>query len=494
MSNKELQIKHSFIYLIPVVVGNLIPLLTLPIFTRILSKEDYGVLALAQVYAIFVSGLANFGLTVGYERNFFEYKDQEKTAALLYSTLIFVITLFLLFGIFTYLFKFQLSNWIIGSADHANLLFWTYLSTGVMSLKVYYLTYFKNMENPKPLVWYTIDESILGIVLSLVLVVWIKVGVIGLVWGQLLASVAVLSALVFKFRKILPFSFNWPILEESLKLSFPLTPRIFFGIIGNQFDKYMIGLLATLGGVGTYSIGQKVANVAFTYMTAIQNVFAPQVYKRMFDLGELGGRSVGRYLTPFAYISVSAGLMISLFSEEIIFILTPKSYHDAVDVVIILSMLYGSYFFGKQPQLIFAKKTYITSLLTIAGIALNVGINIPFIMKWGMVGAAWGTLTAGLMSGLIAFIVSQHYYEIKWEYKKIIAIFGIFYLSSIVMILLRNGAIAYEVRLGIKCLALIAYIYLGVILNIITRQNALIMWHLIATKRDASVARPARRG
>jgi len=68
MTSKERQIKNSFIYLLPVIVGNLIPILTLPIFTRILTKEDYGVYALSQVYAIFVNGVANFGLTIGYER------------------------------------------------------------------------------------------------------------------------------------------------------------------------------------------------------------------------------------------------------------------------------------------------------------------------------------------------------------------------------------------------------------------------------------------
>ena len=71
MASKEKQIKNSLIYLLPVFIGNLIPLAMLSIFTRILTKEDYGVLGLAQVYAIFASGLANFGLTVGYERNFF---------------------------------------------------------------------------------------------------------------------------------------------------------------------------------------------------------------------------------------------------------------------------------------------------------------------------------------------------------------------------------------------------------------------------------------
>ncbi len=484
MISKEHQIKNSIIYLIPVVVGNLIPLLTLPIFTRFLTKEDYGVWALAQVYAILVTGISNFGLTVGYERNFFEYRDQGKAAELLYSTLFFVITFLLLFCFITYIFKFQLSKWIIGSSVHASLLFWTYCSTGVMSLKVYYLTYFKNMENAKPLVWYTVDESILGVVLSLFFVVYLKIGVIGLVWGQLIASLVVFSILVLRFRKVLPVSFNWSILKESLKLSFPLTPRIFFGVIGNQFDKYMIGLLSTVGGVGIYSIGQKVANVVFTYMTAIQNVFSPQVYKRMFDLGEKGGESVGRYLTPFAYVSIAIGLMISLFSEEIIFILSPKSYHGATDIVIVFSMLYCSYFFGKQPQLIFAKKTYMTSLLTMVGIALNMVINIPFIYKWGAMGAAWGTFLAGLTSIIITFIISQHYYKIKWEYRRLIEIYSTFFVASASIILLRYFAIDYVFKLIDKLIFLTIYIILGIKMNIISIENYYVVKNILKIKSN----------
>jgi O-antigen/teichoic acid export membrane protein len=481
-SSKELQIRNSFIYLIPVGVGNLIPLITLPIFTRILTKEDYGVFALSQIYAIFVSGIANFGLTIGYERNFFEYRDRHKAAQLLYSTLAFILTAFAVFGLLTYIFKAPLAKWIIGSREHADLLFWTFCSTGIMGLKTYYLSYFKNTEDAKSLVWYTIDESLLGVVFSMFFVVLLRVGVIGLAWGQLFASVAVFSVLALRFRKILPVAFDVRLLKESLRLSVPLTPRIFLGVINNQFDKYMIGLLATVGGVGIYSIGQKVANVVFTYMTAIQNVFSPQVYKRMFDLGEKGGESVGRYLTPFAYVSVFIGLLVSLFSEEIVFVLTPPSYYRAADVVTILSMMYASYFFAKQPQLIYVKKTFMTSLLTLASLVLNVVINIPLIKMWGMIGAAWGTLFAGLLTGVLAFVISQHYYRIVWEARRLVQIFGIFFGASLSIVLVRYLGVGYAARLGIKAFWLALFISLGVRMRTISRENLASVIRLIRSK------------
>jgi len=479
MSSKEKQIKNGFIYLLPVIVGNLIPLLTLPIFTRILTPSDYGVWALAQVYAVFLTGIANFGLLISYERNFFEQKETKDAAGLLYSTLFFVIIAFIVCGFFTFLFRYYLSEWIIGSSEHAHILFWSYCATGVVGLKMYYLTYFKNTENAKAFAWYTIDETLLGVLFSLFMVAYLRIGVIGLIWGQLLASFIVLSVLSWRFIRSLPVSINMKALKDSLKLSLPLTPMLFFRVVGNQFDKYIIGLLNTIGGVGIYSIAQKVAMAGFNYMTAVQNVYSPQVYKRMFDLGDEGGESIGRFLTPFLYISITICLLISLFSEEIIIILSPKSYHGAIEIVIVLSMLYGSYFFNKQPQIIYAKKTYISSIMTFVSIGLNILINIPFVMKWGAIGAACGTLLAGFITGTISFIVSQHYYKIKWEHGKVVLIFLIFFGSSVTMILMRYFEIPYGVRVIIKLVSSAGYCYLGTKLNILTKQNYLLVKNLI---------------
>ncbi len=469
------QVQNSFLYLVPVLIGNFLPMVTLPIFTRILTKEDYGVFALSQIYAVFMSGLANFGLILGYERNFFQYKDQEKSAQLLYSTLSMVMMAFAGFTVMTYVCRFDLAKWIIGSSQHGDLLFWTFCSSTVLSFKNYFLTYFKNTENARAVVWYTVDENVLGVVLSLLLIVYLRSGVIGLALGPLVSSVVILTVLMVRFAKILPFAWDWGVLKECLKISYPLTPRIFFGVISNQFDKYMLGLLTSVGGVGIYSIGQRLAYISFTYMNAIQNVFSPQVYKRMFELGEEGGRSVGRYLTPFCYVSIAAALVVALFAEEVVRVLTPASYHGAIGVVIVLSMLYGSYFFGKQPQLVYAKKTGLTSLLTLLAIGLNVGFNIPGIMWWGVMGAAWSTMCAGLVSGGISFIVSQRYYNIRWEYRKIGLILVVFFGSCLTTLLLLDYAHAYSVRLAAKLACLAIYLGIGMQFGIVTRASVAIM-------------------
>jgi O-antigen/teichoic acid export membrane protein len=474
------QTKNVVLYMAPVILANALPLVTLPIFTRQLTKEDYGVWALAQVYAIFVTGIANFGLTIGYERNFFEQREPAKAAGLLYATLLFVSSALFLFGLITYLWQEVLARLVIGSADYAGILFWSYCATAVVGLKNYYLIYFKNTENARAYAWYTIDETLLGLGLSLVLVAWLRIGVIGLIWGQLAASSLITALLTVRFARSLPVTFNRAALRDSLRISLPLTPRVFFGVIGTQFDKYMLGLLNTVGGAGIYNIAQKIANAVFTCMTAIQNVYSPQVYGRMFSPKAEEGRTIGPYLTPFLYISGFVGLLVALFAEEVLSLLTPKEYHGGADVVTILSLLYVTYFFGKQPQLIYAKKTFLTSVLTLVNIGLNVMINIPFIYQWGVIGAAWGALISGLITGAVSFYLGQHYYRIYWEYGKIGLIFLILYGSGLMVILLREAGVYYGIRAAAKLIALSGYCYLGFQLDILVWRNLLLVKNMFS--------------
>ena len=223
----------------------------------------------------------------------------------------------------------------------------------------------------------------------------------------------------------------------------------------------------------------------YAYMIAIQNVFMPQVYKRMFDLDERGGESIGKYLTPFAYVCIFPALLVSLFSKEFISILTPPSFHGAINIITVLAMYYGFLFFGilAGNQLIFMKKTHVTSVLTMVSIGINVGLNIPFIMRWGAIGAAWATLLAGLISGAIYFFVAQHYYRIEWEYRKVGTIFFVFFSSAIGMILLRHYMVDYSVRLMIKVVILSGYFYFGNRIGIVNRQNFQILLNIFRVKK-----------
>jgi O-antigen/teichoic acid export membrane protein len=462
------KIKNTTIYLIPSLVGAILPIISLPLFTRVLTMEEYGALALCQTYSIFINGISNFGLNIGYERDFFE-KSNKKEGALLYTTLLFVIVTYLIFGVITFFAQNHISTFLFKNIKYNNLLLITYFATGMTSLKSFYLIYFKNNEDALKFVWYTLDESIIGFLVSIFLVIYLRIGISGIVFAQLFSSGFVFLLLTKYFINKIKFSLDFIAFKKSLSLSLPLSPRFLFGIVGSQFDKYILGVMSSLGVVGVYSIAQRITGIIFTFMTAIQNVWAPRVYRLMFEEKENGPKLIGVYLNPFFYISVACGLFISLFSEEILYFLAPKEYSDASSIIIVLSILYVSYFFGKQNQLVYTKKTHIISILTLMGIFINVVFNYIFVSFWGLMGIAWGNLLGGLLSGGISFLISQYYYRIIWNSKSILFISIIYVGFSLLILLLIYFQINYYFRFSIKLLAFVIYVYAGFRMNIINR-------------------------
>jgi O-antigen/teichoic acid export membrane protein len=173
-------------------------------------------------------------------------------------------------------------------------------------------------------------------------------------------------------------------------------------------------------------------------------------------------------LTPFFYYSIAISFCVSLFAEEALIILTTREYYGATDVIIVFSMLYGSYFFAKQPQLIYAKKTLLISFLSILNVAGNIALIPVFVKYWGFIGAAWATLFAGVIYVLVTFLLSQRYYSIRWEYAKIMTIFLLFFVGSVTTILLRHIIDIYILKLMVKLFLIGVYFLIGVHFKILT--------------------------
>jgi O-antigen/teichoic acid export membrane protein len=488
--NKENQIKNSFIYMLPIVVSDLLPIITLPIFTRIFTQEDYGILALVTIYGLFASGLANFGMTAAFERNYFQYRDDKvKTSQLIYSTVLFTSSLFTVLALITFFFKSQIAVFITGEASHGMILFWAFCAYYFYNIAFqYFLIYYKNAGQAKHYSAFKILNRFSSFILSMLFVVVWEYGILGIIYSQLLSGFLVYSILIIIFLQKYKPTLCWEVFKESIKISYPLTPRIFIGVIGTQFDKYMINLLGSLGGTGIYALGKKLSDMLFTAMTALQNVFNPHVYQLMFDSEEQSGHEIGKYLTPFIYISVAAALLLVSFAEEVVFLLMAPGYEAAAPIAMVLTLYFAFLFFGKitSIQLIYSKKTHITSLLSFISIALNISLNIPFIYMWGAMGAAMATVISALTSGSISIWVAQKYYRIHWEKTKLVAIYGILFFTAIILLVLMNMELSYSLRLPAKVGLFSVYVIYGMSIKIVSKDNLRAVMGVISKKRQGT--------
>ena len=236
----------------------------------------------------------------------------------------------------------------------------------------------------------------------------------------------------------------------------------------------MLGLIATTGSVAIYNIGQLIAQTIFQFMTALGRVFQPEVYRKLFAKEQDNLLEINNYILPFFYVSILIALLVALFSKEFVGLFFPIEYSQATLIVLILSIYYASLFFGKITgnQLIYAKKTHITSLLMLIGVTLNVSLNFVFIKNWGMVGAAWATTISGLIMGLVAYFVAQKYVKILWQWKKYWFIYLLFLLTIVFALADYKDYINADIFVLIVKVALVlGYITLGFWLKIITMNQ-----------------------
>ncbi len=456
-------IKHFFKYSFSSLIGGLGQFIVLPIFTKFISATDYGILALAQVFSGIIFGIINFGLPISYERNFFEEKLNEKSAELIYSILTYIWVSFIFFSIIFFFSRNIVSFHLFGSKNYGLLLLFSYFAIGISSIKNYYLIYFKNNLNSTSFLKYSIDDTVLTLLLSVFFVYYLRVGVIGLIYSQLISGSAVLIFLTYNFLKIESYKFDYKMLLKSMKISLPLTPKIFVGILGKSIDKIILNIFNSTNGVGLISIANRFSNLSFTFLTSIENIYSPKTYKLMFENKDekKGGILIGILLTPYIYISVFICMVIAFVSYEVLWMLTPNEFHPAANLVVILGMYTSILFFGKIPQLMYKKKAYVITIISIMTVGIGFVFTYILAYKFLIIGAALGTFISGIITGCLYFFYSQKAYKIYWETEKIISFYFTFFLGGTILIAGDLVGISYHYLAAIKVLVFSVYILLG---------------------------------
>jgi O-antigen/teichoic acid export membrane protein len=338
----------------------------------------------------------------------------------------------------------------------------------IKSILQYFYIYLRNAKKANLYALISIAEALICVALSIYFVYYQK-GVLGYVLGQ---AIGVLSIFVLLFLWSLfnnQVHFKIKLLRQNLALSLPLTPRVFFGTINTQFDRFMLGKLNSSLGVGLYDIGQKIANLGFLFMTVLQQVFSPEVFSTYINKSKQFATHVGNYLVPFFYVSLLFCLLLGVFSQEIVILLTTPAYYDSYPIIVILNMLYATYFFGKQPQLILAKKMKLISYLSFLTIFINVLFNIPLIYFFGIIGAAWGTFFSGMFVASISFYFGQKYAFIaynKFSYQSYL----LFQLFMFFVLILWYLNASYGLSLLIRITLVFIFIVMGFAQKLIRNQ------------------------
>ncbi len=435
-------------------------LLLLPIITKTLGPNDYGVWAQINITVSLLSPVALMGLSVGLIRFLSSERDIEKIREEFFSVLFLVVftglgtSLMLFFSsnfLATNLFNDVSKSYLIKAAS-----FLILLGT-VDEISLFYFRIFQQIKMFSMLNLFQTFGQLIFIYIFLS----IGYGLLGVICALLIVQGLIFLISIHKIISQIGFSIpKFSRIRDYLKYSLPLTPNSLIRWITDSSDRYMISYFLGLSSVGIYSASYAIGNIIQLLIFPIQFVLFPEISK-IYDEENIDKVKVylSYSLKYFLLLAIPTVFGLSALSKPILEIFTTNEFISGSNAVpfIALSGLLAGVFQIVVNIINLVNKTRLNIYIQIFSAILNVILNICLIPSIGIVGAAIATLVSYTLMVMMCIHVSFKHFvfdlNLNFILKSILASSimyeSIFYISpSNIIGLVESvitGAIVYFV-------------------------------------------------
>lgn len=182
-------------------------------------------------------------------------------------------------------------------------------------------------------------------------------------------------------------------MKEMFVFTLPLLPHYLALHVMNGADRIMVGKLDSVSSEAVYGVASSLGLAAATVWTAINGSLQPYIFGKLNDGDTASVRKTTKYLLAFY-----AGLcvVVSLMAPELLMILAPSHYSDGlVAIPPIIGMAFLNALYNVYASIEFYhKKSVGIAVATIVSAGLNIGLNAWLIPIYGLPAAAYTTLIA----------------------------------------------------------------------------------------------------
>lgn len=460
-STKKL-LKGTSIYTFSNILTKAGSILLLPLFTRLLTPEEYGVIGLLKPIISFIPLFFIFGLYVSQTRIYVDVKDNpKKLGSYIYSLNIFLwivnILIFLLL-------IFPLREVILGKIiDFNKISFYPYV---LLALIIGFINIFNRLSQNYYAINYNFKKKATGSILSfiisnsiaLLLIYYYDYGALGKFVGMFVSNSFLLAFWYFNYIKKANLTFNINYLKDSLNIGFPVMLSSITGVLLTYGDRIILSKYLPLEIVGIYSLAYTGGMILNIVIDSFNSVWLPMFNELMDSSNKEKFSIISNKLTQLILVIIFICLLGQLFNKEIITFVLPVSYNDTISFLpyILFGIVFEgvSHFF--KNIFIYYKETIYLPILTFISSILNLGINIALIPKYGAMVAVYSTIISYLfITILLIFIVKYKYKDFYFNYWKLVFIMLFAFNPVLFYIIERNIA---PLTLLLKVLYLSFYI------------------------------------
>jgi O-antigen/teichoic acid export membrane protein len=448
--------KHAKNYLLADIAAKAMGLIALPIYTRMLLPEDYGIISIFNAYVALFTILLPVNLFSGISRFFF---DKNIDFGIFVGTcFIMAMPLVLVIGYIA----FVLPDWIVGVPSFLLPYIILVAITGI-GFSVYSQILVSEQRSQK----YSLLNMIRGysiFFLSLFFLYWFDS--VDKYWAIIGANICIsclIGMYVFgKLKKTIIFKFNPSYAIQILKFSLPQIPYIIGSMWIGQIDRVLVSTLGGIHGAGLYSVACSIGMILNMIVSAGFTALMPKFFM-LYDSGEYS-RVFMIEKKQFALI-VAFAIGLVLFSSEIIQLLTNSKYHAAAEMVapIVIGYTFVALFNIYTKYIGYMKQTIWASVILIISGAVNYLANIILIPIWGYVAGAYALLISCACMFIVSYFIAKKIVPMPInKLSDFVISLSILGIATVVLLTIKNIHLSYWVEVVVKGIIwLISAVYLA---------------------------------
>lgn len=393
---KNKNTKAGGLYLIGNLFNKGIAFLTIPIFTRLMSTSDYGIV---NTYMSWVSILSLIvGLSLGSSirsayKDFQDDLDGYISSIFFMSFLNFVVSSTVII-LLSYFFIDELDIVLVILC-----LVQSYMTFVINSIDIKYMM---SMDYIKK----TLLLSVPNIIVAILSIIWLvnisSYKYLGRILPYVLVTIVVgsyyLAKSFVKGKKFIDMKY-W---KYATALSIPL---IFHGLsinILSTSDRTMLTIFRSAAEAGIYSLVYSLSMVATVVTSSLESVWIP-----WFTIKMQGGKKeiINKNVKVYIEIVIVVMIGILMIGPEILVLMAPKEYWNGkvlIPPVVLASFFIFLYSISVDLEYYY-KSTKIIATNTIIAAIVNIGLNFIFVPIYGAMAAAYTTVVAYIISFAIHY-------------------------------------------------------------------------------------------
>ena len=463
--------KGSIVYGIGAILQRFIGIFLLPFYTRELQPADYGAMALISLVGVAMSGLLSLGTGNSMGLLYFKEDNPAKRPVILWTNFALLLANGLFWYVLIFLFAPQLSWLIFQSIEYTTFIQLAFVGTVLGNLSEIWLSYLRMEEKAKSYVLLTLSVALLTIALSVGLVLWLQLGLYGLILAMVLGQVVSLFAVLVFIARKLPFQLDLAKVWPLVRIGFPSIFGIFAFLLIDYADRQMIERLLDLSALGLYTIGYSFGMVITIAVGAFSSAWPPffmSYINKREEAKVVFGKVLTYYVLAFGVLTV----VFFGFAKAVVILLTAPAFREAWTVIGLVAASYvlkGCYLI-MLPGLSFAEKLSKQSLIEWIAAIINLVANLWLIPIYGIRGAALATLISYLTLPLFTWLLARNYLEVDYQWGRVALAFA---LSVFVALLLYQFSRLFDFGLLglLGSNGLVMLVFFGLVYTLLLDQS-----------------------